>query len=86
VSARKLLGKNIYAVYGTTFGYPYRQTFGFELRPTPTTAAQFTFYETIGQVYGYITSPVTGAVSRTTLSQPITGTSGFSFSFQRFFW
>ena len=86
VSARKLLGKNIYAVYGTTFGYPYRQTFGFELRPTPETAAQFTFYETIGDVYGYITSPVTGAVSRETLSQPITGTSGFSFSLQRFFW
>ena len=32
ISARKLLGKNIYAVYATTFGYPYRQTFGFEVR------------------------------------------------------
>jgi len=85
-SARKLLGRNLYAVYGTTFGYPYRQTFGFELRPTPTTAAQFTFYETIGAVYGYITSPITGAVSRETVSQPITGTSGFSFSLQRFLW
>ena len=86
VSARKLLGRNIYAVYGTTFGYPYRQTFGFELRPTPTTAAQFTFYETVGDVYGYVTSPVTGSVSRETLAQPITGQSGFSFSLQRFFW
>jgi hypothetical protein len=86
VSARKLLGKDVYAVYGTTFGYPYRQTFGFELRPSPTTAAQFTFFETIGAVYGYVTSPITGAVSRVTLSEPITGTTGFSFSLQKFFW
>jgi len=51
LTARKILGKNINAIYGTTFGYPYRQTFGFELKPNDTTAAQVTVFETLG-AYG----------------------------------
>ncbi len=86
VSARKLLGKNLYAVYGATLGYPYRQSWGFELRPSRSTAAQFTFFQTVGVVYGYYTAPITGAVSRETLNLPITGQSGFSFSLQKFLW
>jgi len=86
VSARKLLGKNIYAVYATTFGYPYRQTFGFEVRPNPSLAAQFTLYQTFGQVdLLQPIQPTNSSINRITAAQPITGQSGFSFTLQRFF-
>ena len=51
LTARKVLGKKINAIYGTTFGYPYRQTFGFEFKPNESTAAQVTVFETLG-AYG----------------------------------
>jgi TamB, inner membrane protein subunit of TAM complex len=86
ISARKLLGKNIYAVYATTFGYPYRQTFGFEVRPNPTLAAQFTLYQTFGQVdLVQPFQPSNASINRITAAQPITGQSGFTFTLQRFF-
>ncbi len=86
LSARKLLGKNIYVVYATTFGYPYRQTFGFELRPNPRLAAQFTLYQTFGQVdLLQPIQPSTSSINRITAAQPITGQSGFTFTLQRFF-
>jgi len=86
VSARKLLGKNIYVVYATTFGYPYRQTFGFEVRPNPSLAAQFTLYQTFGQVdLLQPIQPSNSSINRITAAQPITGQSGFSFTLQRFF-
>jgi hypothetical protein len=85
-SARKVLGKTINAVYATTFGYPYRQTFGFEIRPSPSTAAQLTFYETFGVVGpGLLPPAVLGGVNRVVVGQPITGTNGFTFTLQRFF-
>lgn len=86
VSARKILGKTINAVYATTLGYPYRQTFGFEIRPSPSTAAQLTFYETFGAVGpGLLEPAITGGVNRVVVAQPITGTNGFTFTLQRFF-
>jgi hypothetical protein len=51
LTARKILGKNVNAIYGTSFGYPYRQTFGFEIKPNDLTAAQMTVFETLG-AYG----------------------------------
>jgi hypothetical protein len=86
ISARRLLGRNVYVVYGVTLGYPYRQTFGFELRPRPDLAAQFVLFQTVGVVNGAAATPVNGAVSRETLNLPIAGQQGFSFSLQRFLW
>ena len=88
LSARKVLGKNIYAVYATTFGYPYRQTFGFELRPSPNTAAQLTIYQQYGAVdLLNVSQPLPAAsINRITVAEPNTGTSGFSFTLQRLFW
>ncbi len=89
LSARKILGKNIYLIYAQSFAYPYRQTFGFDIKPNPVTAAQITVFETLGsQGFGAYTpinlsfQPVN---QRALLAQPIGGTSGFSFSLQRLF-
>lgn len=88
LTARKILGKNVNAVYGTTIGYPYRQTFGFEVKPSEATAAQVTVFDTLG-AYGLSSlTPVTTINSnqRLTAAQPAAGTVGFSLSLQRLLW
>jgi len=89
LTARKILGKNVDAIYGTTFGYPYRQTFGFNLKASDATAGQVTVFQTLGaaglnslspNTYLYTTNPKLQA------SQPTAGTAGFSLSLQRLFW
>ena len=87
LTARKVLGKKINAVYGTTFGYPYRQTFGFEVKPSPSTAAQLTVFQTLGA--SGLTSLAPSAFGSSNLklqsAQPSSGTTGFSLSLQRLF-
>jgi len=88
LTARKILGKRVNAVYGTTIGYPYRQTFGFEVKPSEATAAQVTVFETLG-AYGLNSlTPLTTINSnqRLTAAQPAGGTAGFSLSLQRLLW
>jgi hypothetical protein len=89
VTARKILGKNVDAIYGTTFGYPYRQTFGFDVKGGDATAGQVTVFQTLGasglnslspNTYFYTTNPKLQA------TQPTAGTAGFSLSLQRLFW
>jgi hypothetical protein len=84
--ARKLLGKTVNAVYASDVSYPYRQSFGFELRPNRYTSAQMTFYQTLGQMglgVNGATNVVNGA-NQLLLSQPLSGTNGFSFSFLQY--
>jgi hypothetical protein len=87
LTARKVLGKKLNAIYGTTFGYPYRQTFGFEFKPNDSTAAQVTVFETLG-AYG-LTSLTPYYLNSTSLkvqaAEPEQGTAGFSLSLQRLF-
>jgi len=89
LSARKALGKHVNAIYATSFGYPYRQTFGFEYRPSAVAAAQVTVFQTVG-AYG-IDSLVPGngllpiAATRVQLAQPSSGSVGFSLGLQRLF-
>jgi autotransporter translocation and assembly factor TamB len=89
LTARKILGKNVNAVYGTTIGYPYRQTFGFEVKPSDATAAQVTVFETLG-AYGLNSlAPAANTINsnqRLTAAQPAGGTAGFSLSLQRLLW
>ena len=87
LSARKVLGKKINAVYGTSFGYPYRQTFGFEIKPSASTAAQLTLFQTLGASGLTSLAPATFGSSNLKLqsAQPSSGTTGFSLSFQRLF-
>ena len=89
LQARKVLGKEVSAVYGTTIGYPYRQSFGFELKPNDVTAAQVTVFQTFGN--SGLTSLNPGTLSpgfgstRLTAAEPSSGTIGFSLSLQRLF-
>ncbi|GAC1304315.1 MAG: hypothetical protein NVSMB21_04590 [Vulcanimicrobiaceae bacterium] len=87
VSARKVLGKKINAVYGTSFGYPYRQTFGFEFKPNDATAAQMTVFQTLGASGLSSLAPPSYQSGDLKLqaSQPTAGTVGFSLSLQRLF-
>ncbi len=86
VTARKGLGKFINAIYSQTFGYPTRQSFGFEIKPNQYTAAQVTAFETVGAQNVFNAYPAllygTPQTARITAAQPIGGTSGFAFSLQ----
>lgn len=90
VSARKVLGKTIDVIYVQSFTYPYRQTFGFDLKPNPVTAAQVTVFQSLStQGIGIYTlntlNPGIPYNQRATATQPSTGSFGFSFSLQRLF-
>jgi hypothetical protein len=89
LQARKVLGKQVSAVYGTTIGYPYRQTFGFEVKPNPVTAYQLTAFQTFGNAGLTSLNPSTFGPgfgsTRLTSAQPSSGTVGFSLSLQRLF-
>jgi hypothetical protein len=89
LQARKVLGKDVSAVYGTTIGYPYRQSFGFELKPAPATVAQVTLFQTFGNAGLTSLNPVAlgpgFGTTRLTASEPSSGSAGFSLSLQRLF-
>ena len=85
-NARKALRKNVYAVYGETLAYPYRQTFGFEARPNVTTAIQFTLFTQAGNTSAFgVGSSSTRTYNRINAGQPLAGRDGFSLNFQKFF-
>jgi hypothetical protein len=89
LTARKVLGKQVNAIYGTSFGYPYRQTFGFEIKPNNVTAAQVTVFQTLGAYGADSLTPTTylgATTSRIQAGEPSAGTAGFSISLQRLFW
>jgi len=87
VTARKVLGKKLNAVYGTSFGFPYRQTFGFEVKPSESTAAQVTVFQTLGATGLTSLTPPSyqGSNLKLGAAQPSAGTTGFSLSLQRLF-
>ena len=88
VEARKVLGKKVNALFGTSFGYPYRQSFGFEVKPSESEAAQLTVFQTLGATNLNSLTPTTslsGASTKLQASQPTYGNIGFSFSLQRLF-
>jgi hypothetical protein len=87
ITATRLLGKTVSAVYATTFGIPQIQSFGIKMQPSPYTSATLNFF--------YQTSPtklfqepvtVVGTSSGLLLSQPLLGNSGFNVSVQRYLW
>jgi hypothetical protein len=87
INVRRLLSGNVYALYGTTFSVPVRQTFGISYQPNAFTSSQFTMFvqqgatplfQTPGQV-------LNSTNLRTTAGQAVQGTNGFTFLFQRLF-
>jgi len=87
VQARKQVGSKLNALFGTSFGYPYRQTFGFEYRPNSFSAAQVTVFQTLGATGLNSLTPTTSITNTSKLqaAQPQSGTTGVSFSLQRLF-
>ncbi|MDQ2909212.1 MAG: translocation/assembly module TamB, partial [Candidatus Eremiobacteraeota bacterium] len=87
LQARKAVGKKLNALFGTSFGYPYRQTFGFEYKPNAYSAAQVTVFQTLGAT-GLNSLTPTASITNTSklqAAQPQSGSAGVSFSLQRLF-
>ncbi len=83
---RRLLGGNVYAIYGTTFTVPQRQTFGVAYQPTAFTSAQFTMFVQQGATPLFLTPNQTlSNNARASLGQALQGQNGFTFLFQRLF-
>ena len=87
LTATRLLGKAVSAVYAVTFGLPEIQSFGLVVQPSPTTAASLNFFYQSGptkllQLPG---SPVGYSASYLT-NQPLIGNTGFSLTLQHYFW
>lgn len=86
VSLRRPLSRDFFAVYGTTFGVPIRQTYGFAYQPNAFTSAQFTLFVQQGPTPLFLSpGQVLSTNPRVTAGQAIQGTSGFTFLFQRLF-
>ncbi|MBV8118263.1 MAG: translocation/assembly module TamB domain-containing protein, partial [Candidatus Eremiobacteraeota bacterium] len=85
VTATRVLGKTLSAVYATTFGVPQIQSFGVKFEPSAYTSATLSFYYQTGPMRLF-EQPVTvlGSSNQLLLGQPLLGTSGFSFSLQRY--
>jgi hypothetical protein len=86
VSLRRPLSPNFYALYGTTFGVPVRETYGFAYQPNAFTSAQFTLFVQQGPTPLFLSpGAILSTNPRATAGQAIQGTSGFTFLFQRLF-
>jgi hypothetical protein len=85
VTATRVLGKTVSAVYATTFGVPQIQSFGIKFEPSAYTSAILSFYYQTGPMKLF-EQPVTalGSSNQLLLGQPLLGNSGFSFSLQRY--
>jgi hypothetical protein len=86
-SARKQLGRaNVYGVYGQTFTFPYRQTFGIQAQPNPAFSLQLTGFVQYGILpFGaYPANPFPFSANQSLVAgQYPGGTSGYTFSVQR---
>ncbi|HEY1977081.1 MAG TPA: translocation/assembly module TamB domain-containing protein [Candidatus Baltobacteraceae bacterium] len=86
VTATRVLGKAVSAVYATTFGLPQIQSFGIQVDPSEYTSATLSFFYQTGPYKLLDTTPAQalGYNQTVLLGQPIYGTSGFSFKLQRY--
>jgi autotransporter translocation and assembly factor TamB len=85
-TATRILGKTLNFVYSSSFGTQSRQSFGLQLLAGNGTSAQLNFYTFQGAQQLFQT-PATGAnPNQLTIGEPLQGSSGFSFTFQRSYW
>ncbi len=86
VTATRLLGKTVSAIYATTFGLPAVQSFGIKVQPSPYTSATLSFfYQTSPTLLFQTPGTPTGFGGGELLGQPLTGQSGFSVNLKRYF-
>lgn len=87
VQARRLLGRNVAALYGTSLSYPYRMTFGLESRPDSVTSVIFTAFTQQG-LYSFGAVKPDAYLSANPLlgsAADLGGTQGFTVNIQRRF-
>ena len=84
VTATRLLGKSVSAIYATTFGLPQIQSFGIKFDPSAFTSATLSFYYQTGPIKLFEQPVTVLGSSNQLLSLPLLGTNGFSFSLQRY--
>jgi autotransporter translocation and assembly factor TamB len=86
VSATRVLGKAVSAVYAVTFGVPQVQSFGLITKPNATTSALLNFFYQSGptKLLQSPASPVGYNVGYL-LGQPLISNSGFSLTVQHYF-
>jgi autotransporter translocation and assembly factor TamB len=85
-SASRFLGKTVNFLYAVTFGVPQRTSFGLQLVGERATSAQLSFYFTNGAQRILETPVSTASGDRLWVGQPLQGSQGFAFTFQRSFW
>lgn len=87
LTATRLLGKAVSAVYAVTFGIPQIQSFGLVVQPSPATAAQLNFFYQSGptNILQLPGSPVGYSAGYLT-NQALIGNTGFSLTVQHYFW
>lgn len=83
ITATRLLGKTVSAIYATTFGLPQIQSFGVRFNPSQYTAATMSFYYQTGPIKLFEQPVTVLGPSNQLLALPLLGTNGFSFSLQR---
>jgi hypothetical protein len=86
VTGSRPLGKAVSAVFASTFGLPQTQSFGLRVSPSPETSATLSFFVQNGQQKLLDTPTTSVGGSGYVLGQPLLGNSGFSVTFQRYFW
>ncbi len=87
LTASRLLGKAVSAVYAVTFGLPQIQSFGLVLAPNALTSATLNFFYQSGptRLLQLPTAPV-GYSASYAVGEPLIGNTGFSLTVQRYFW
>lgn len=86
VSATRVLGKAVSAIYATTFGLPQITSFGIQINPSANTSATLSYFYQTGPTTVY-QSPVSavGPNGQVLVGQPLLGNSGFSFTLKRYY-
>lgn len=87
VTATRLLGRAVSAVYAVTFGIPQIQSFGLVVRPGEATTASLNFYLQSGPTkLLQLPGAPTGFSAGYLANQPLIGNTGFSLTLQHYLW
>lgn len=84
VTATRVLGKTVSAIYATTFGLPQIQSFGIKFDPSAYTSATLNFFYQTGPTRLFEQPVSLLGTSNQLVSQPLLGNNGFSFALQRY--
>jgi hypothetical protein len=87
LSATRLLGRYVSAIYAVTFGIPQTQSFGLMVQPNVENSATLNFFVQNGptRLVQLPSGPI-GFGTSYLQTQPLIGNSGFSLTYQRYFW